>query len=218
MSRYTIKVNGDEVGQSDSLPILSGNVEERSKLRRVYYKYKGLSGKKRPYLVGPLYIRRGYLMQPDIDDTNAMNNLVLILLGDNGYTNINAAQKTARDIYNLLIKKGYMKFPFESFASDSESGNHTFIHKIAANNEYRFVFSNYFLGSSATVVYRPDTDSFSEYDSLTYNLSVVSKNSIPAPTIYPNRIVIPSSTENSKKKFAISVNDSGEITATEVTN
>ena len=50
-----------------------------------------------------------------------------------------------------------------------------------------------------------------------YNLSVVSKNDIPAPTIYPNRIVIPSSTENSKKKFAISVNDSGEITATEVT-
>ena len=31
------------------------------------------------------------------------------------------------------------------------------------------------------------------------------------------RIVILSSTENSKKKFAISVNDSGEITATEVT-
>ena len=31
------------------------------------------------------------------------------------------------------------------------------------------------------------------------------------------RIVILSSTENSKKKFAIIVNDSGEITATEVT-
>lgn len=218
MSRYTIKVNGDEVGQSDSLPILSGNVEERSELRRVYYKYKGLSGKKRPYLVGPLYILKGYLMQPDIDDTDAMNNLVLVLLGDSGYSNISVAQKTARDIYNLLIKKGYMKLPFESFASDNQSGNHTFINKIASNNGYRFVFSNYFLGSSAIVIYYPDTDSFDEYGSLTYQLSVVSKNSIPAPTIYPNRIVIPSSTENSKKKFAISVNDSGEITATEVTN
>ena len=31
------------------------------------------------------------------------------------------------------------------------------------------------------------------------------------------RIVIPSSTENGNKKFTISVNDSGEITATEVT-
>ena len=31
------------------------------------------------------------------------------------------------------------------------------------------------------------------------------------------RVVIPSSTENSKKKFAISVKDSGEITAIEVT-
>ena len=31
------------------------------------------------------------------------------------------------------------------------------------------------------------------------------------------RMVIPSSTENSNKKFAISVNDSGEIMATEVT-
>ena len=31
------------------------------------------------------------------------------------------------------------------------------------------------------------------------------------------RLVIPSSTENSKKEFAISVKDSGEITAIEVT-
>ena len=31
------------------------------------------------------------------------------------------------------------------------------------------------------------------------------------------RIVIPSSTVNSNKKFTISVNDSGEITVTEVT-
>ena len=31
------------------------------------------------------------------------------------------------------------------------------------------------------------------------------------------RVVIPSSIENSKKKFIISVNDSGEITSTEVT-
>ena len=65
--------------------------------------------------------------------------------------------------------------------------------------------------------YYPDTDSFGEYDYLGYALQVSSKNGIPAPTIYPDRIVIPSSTENSKKKFAISVNDSGEITATEVT-
>ena len=216
MSRYIIKVNGDEVGQSDSLPILSGNVEERSESRRVYYKYKGIIGDEKPDLVGPLYILQGYLMQPDIDDTNAMNNLVLILLGNNGYSNINVAQKTARDIYNFIIKKGYMKLPFESQAYDYR-GNYTLITENKVSNEYRFTFRNDYYGSTALISYYPDTDSFGEYDSLTYNLSVVSKNSIPAPTTYPNRIVIPSSTENSKKKFAISVNDSGEITATEVT-
>lgn len=216
MSRYTIKVNGDEVGQSDSLPILSGNVEERSESRRVYYKYKGMFGNEKPYLVGPLYIVKGYLMQPDIDNTAAMNNLVFQLLGSSCDTSIEVAERTARNIYNNIIIKGYMKLPFESQAYDYR-GNYTLITKSRDNNEYRFTFRNDYFGSSAFVSYYPDTDSFGKYDSLRYDLAVSSSNDIPAPTIYPNRIVIPSSTENSKKKFAISVNDSGEITATEVT-
>lgn len=216
MSRYTIKVNGDEVGQSDSLPILSGNVEERSESRRVYYKYKGMTGDDKPYLVGPLYISKGYLTQPDIDNTAAMNCLVFFLLGSANGSSIEAMENRARNMYNYFIRTGYMKLPFESQAYDYR-GNYTLITENKVSNEYRFTFRNDYYGSTASLSYYPDTDSFSEYDSLTYSLSVVSKNSIPAPTIYPNRIVIPSSTENSKKKFVISVNDSGEITATEVT-
>ena len=216
MSRYIIKVNGDEVGQSDSLPILSGNVEERSESRRIYYKYKGFTGDDKPYLVGPLYISKGYLTQPDIDDTAAMNSLVFFLLGSANGSSIESMESRARNMYNYFIRTGYMKLPFESQAYDYR-GNYTLITENKVSNEYRFTFRNDYYGSTASISYYPDTDSFSEYDSLTYNLSVVSKNDIPAPTIYPNRIVIPSSTENSKKKFTISVNDSGEITATEVT-
>ena len=119
-------------------------------------------------------------------------------------------------MYNYFIRTGYMKLPFESQAYDYR-GNYTLITENKVSNEYRFTFRNDYYGSTALLSYYPDTDSFGKYDSLTYNLSVVSKNDIPAPTIYPDRIVIPSSTENSKKKFAISVNDSGEITSTEVT-
>lgn len=216
MSRYTIKVNGDEVGQSDSLPILSGNVEERSESRRVYYKYKGIAGKNKPYLVGPLNISKGYLMQPDIDDIAAMNLLVFQLLGSAYGSSIEVVEKTARNIYNNFIIKGYMKLPFESYAKDYR-GNYTLISKSRDNNEYYFTFRNDYYGSAASVLYYPDTDSFSKQDYLEYGLSVLSRKDIPAPTIYPDRIVIPSSTENSKKKFAISVNDSGEITAIEVT-
>lgn len=216
MSRYTIKVNGDEVGQSDSLPILSGNVEERSESRRVYYKYKGVTGNDKPYLVGPLYISKGYLTQPDIDDTAAMNSLAFFLLGSANGSSIESMESRARNMYNYFIRTGYMKLPFESQAYDYR-GNYTLITENKVSNEYRFTFRNDYYGSTASLSYYPDTDSFGKYDSLTYNLSVVSKNDIPAPTIYPNRIVIPSSTENSKKKFTISVNDSGEITATEVT-
>lgn len=216
MSRYIIKVNGDEVGQSDSLPILSGNVEERSESRRVYYKYKGMTGDDKPYLVGPLYISKGYLTQPDIDDTAAMNSLVFFLLGSANGSSIESMESRARNMYNYFIRTGYMKLPFESQAYDYR-GNYTLITENKVSNEYRFTFRNDYYGSTALLSYYPDTDSFGKYDSLTYNLSVVSKNDIPAPTIYPDRIVIPSSTENSKKKFAISVNDSGEITATEVT-
>lgn len=216
MSRYIIKVNGDEVGQSDSLPILSGNVEERSESHRVYYKYKGITGNDKPYLVGPLYISKGYLTQPDIDDTAAMNSLVFFLLGSANGSSIESMESRARNMYNYFIRTGYMKLPFESQAYDYR-GNYTLITENKVSNEYRFTFRNDYYGSTALLSYYPDTDSFGKYDSLTYNLSVVSENDIPAPTIYPNRIVIPSSTENSKKKFAISVNDSGEITATEVT-
>ena len=216
MSRYIIKVNGDEVGQSDSLPILSGNVEERSESRRVYYKYKGITGNDKPYLVGPLYISKGYLTQPDIDDTAAMNSLVFFLLGSANGSSIESMESRARNMYNYFIRTGYMKLPFESQAYDYR-GNYTLITENKVSNEYRFTFRNDYYGSTALLSYYPDTDSFGKYDSLTCNLSVVSKNDIPAPTIYPDRIVIPSSTENSKKKFAISVNDSGEITATEVT-
>ena len=216
MSRYIIKVNGDEVGQSDSLPILSGNVEERSESRRVYYKYKGTTGNDKPYLVGPLYISKGYLTQPDIDDTAAMNSLVFFLLGSANGSSIESMESRARNMYNYFIRTGYMKLPFESQAYDYR-GNYTLITENKVSNEYRFTFRNDYYGSTALLSYYPDTDSFGKYDSLTYNLSVVSKNDIPAPTIYPDRIVIPSSTENSKKKFTISVNDSGEITATEVT-
>lgn len=216
MSRYIIKVNGDEVGQSDSLPILSGNVEERSESRRVYYKYKGITGNDKPYLVGPLYISKGYLTQPDIDDIAAMNFLVFFLLGSANGSSIESMESRARNMYNYFIRTGYMKLPFESQAYDYR-GNYTLITENKVSNEYRFTFRNDYYGSTALLSYYPDTDSFGKYDSLTYNLSVVSKNDIPAPTIYPNRIVIPSSTENSKKKFTISVNDSGEITATEVT-
>ena len=216
MSRYIIKVNGDEVGQSDSLPILSGNVEERSESRRVYYKYKGITGNDKPYLVGPLYISKGYLMQPDIDDIAAMNSLVFFLLGSANGSSIESMESRARNMYNYFIRTGYMKLPFESQAYDYR-GNYTLITENKVSNEYCFTFRNDYYGSTALLSYYPDTDSFGKYDSLTYNLSVVSKNDIPAPTIYPNRIVIPSSTKNSKKKFTISVNDSGEITATEVT-
>ena len=216
MSRYIIKVNGDEVGQSDSLPILSGNVEERSESRRVYYKYKGMTGDDKPYLVGPLYISKGYLTQPDIDDIAAMNSLVFFLLGSANGSSIESMESRARNMYNYFIRTGYMKLPFESQAYDYR-GNYTLITENKVSNEYHFTFRNDYYGSTALLSYYPDTDSFGKYDSLTYNLSVVSKNDIPAPTIYPNRIVIPSSTKNSKKKFAISVNDSGEITATEVT-
>ena len=216
MSRYIIKVNGDEVGQSDSLPILSGNVEERSESRRVYYKYKGITGNDKPYLVGPLYIFKGYLTQPDIDDIAAMNFLVFFLLGSANGSSIESMESRARNMYNYFIRTGYMKLPFESQAYDYR-GNYTLITENKVSNEYRFTFRNDYYGSTALLSYYPDTDSFGKYDSLTYNLSVVSKNDIPAPTIYPNRIVIPSSTENSKKKFTISVNDAGEITATEVT-
>ena len=216
MSRYIIKVNGDEVGQSDSLPILSGNVEERSESRRVYYKYKGITGNDKPYLVGPLYIFKGYLTQPDIDDIAAMNFLVFFLLGSANGSSIESMESRARNMYNYFIRTGYMKLPFESQAYDYR-GNYTLITENKVSNEYRFTFRNDYYGSTALLSYYPDTDSFGKYDSLTYNLSVVSKNDIPAPTIYPNRIVIPSSTENSKKKFTISVNDSGEITATAVT-
>ena len=216
MSRYIIKVNGDEVGQSDSLPILSGNVEERSESRRVYYKYKGVTGNGKPYLVGPLYISEGYLTQPDIDDTAAMNCLVFFLLGSATSFSKEAMEDRARNMYNYFIRTGYMKLPFESQAYDYR-GNYTLITENKVSNEYRFTFRNDYYGSTALLSYYPDTDSFGEYDYLNYALQVSSKNGIPAPTIYPDRIVIPSSTENSKKKFAISVNDSGEITATEVT-
>lgn len=218
MSRYIIKVNGDEVGQSDSLPILSGNVEERSESRRVYYKYKGVTGNGKPYLVGPLYISEGYLTQPDIDDTAAMNCLVFCLLGSATSFSKEAMEDRARNMYNYFIRTGYMKLPFESQAYDYRgySGNYTRITENKVSNEYSFTFRNEYYGSTALISYYPDTDSFSKYDDLVYALQVHSGNGIPAPTIYPDRIVIPSSTENSKKKFAISVNDSGEITATEV--
>lgn len=68
----------------------------------------------------------------------------------------------------------------------------------------------------SSVTYYPETDTFSDYDYMNVYMVAKTGNDYPL-TIYPNRIVIPSSTENSKKKFAISVNDSGEITATEVT-
>lgn len=173
-------------------------------------------GKNKPYLVGPLYISMGQLTQPDINDTAAMNNLVFSLLGSSRNSDIKTTEEDARNIYNYFIRKGYMKLPFESQAYDYR-GNYTLIRKIEDNNEYYFTFRNGYFGSTALVSYYPDTDSFGKYDLLNYALPVSSSNDIPAPTIYPDRIVIPSSTENSKKKFAISVNDSGEITATEVT-
>lgn len=83
-------------------------------------------------------------------------------------------------------------------------------------NGYSVIRNDARLMYKSGVTYYPDTQTFSDSDYITNRVEAKTGNDYP-PTIYPNRIVIPSSTENSKKKFAISVNDSGEITATEVT-
>lgn len=218
MSRYTIKVNGDEASVHSTLPNLYGDALEIQGLRMKFCKYKEatLTGGQEKTL-GPIYVASGDLICPDVNDESllpALNKIALFMFPEYlmQYTSLLAVRNNAKSLYNILYKNNLIKLPFFSYY-DLSFKSYFRMYK----NGKGYTVSIKSVGNSySSATYYPETDTFSDYDYMTINMVEKTGNDYPL-TIYPNRIVIPSSTENSKKKFAISVNDSGEITATEVT-
>ena len=218
MSRYTIKVNGDEASVHSTLPNLYGDALEIQGLRMKFCKYKEetlTNGQEET--LGPIYVASGDLICPDVNDESllpALNKIALFMFPEYlmTSTNLSAVRNNAKSFYNILYKNSLIKLPFLSYYDLSFK---SYFQMYKNGKGYTVKIKN--AGNNfSSVTYYPETDTFSDYDYMQVYMIAKTGNDYPL-TIYPNRIVIPSSTENSKKKFAISVNDSGEITATEVT-
>ena len=219
MSRYTIKVNGDEASVHSTLPNLSGDILEIQGLRPKFCKWKDrFLTQNKVKIEGPIYIKEGDIICPDIDDQEFLDGLNAIAINIfPGFratsASLSSVRNSVKGIYENIFKNGLIKLPFLAYW-DLSFDTYFWMYENGAG--YTVIRNDARLQYKSAITYYPNTDTFGDSDYITNGVIAKTGNDYPL-TIYPNRIVIPSSTENSKKKFAISVNDSGEITATEVT-